>query len=224
MTYQNIYNVISVCYNKFMSVALFFTIFISGLTLAVDAFAVSVTDGMVYRDLSKKKGVIIPLTFGIFQAVMPILGFYVSWGLSQIKIIEEVDHWIALVLLVFIGGKMVFDGISELNSPEEKATPKKFSLTEVLIQGVATSIDALAVGFTFTVMLQNVDQIQLWAWVSVLIIGITTFLISLAGLLIGIRVGQLFRKKACVAEIIGGIILILIGIKIVVGAYVTLPF
>ncbi|MCH5147597.1 MAG: manganese efflux pump [Clostridiales bacterium] len=207
-----------------MSVALFFTIFISGLTLAVDAFAVSVTDGMVYRNLSKTKAVIIPLTFGIFQAVMPIIGFYISWGLSQIKIIEEVDHWIALVLLVFIGGKMIFDGSKELRSPDEKASPKKFSLTEVLIQGVATSIDALAVGFTFTVMFQSVNQIQLWAWISVLIIGVTTFLISLAGLMIGIRVGQLFRKKACVAEIVGGIILILIGIKIVVGAYVALPF
>lgn len=207
-----------------MSVALFFTIFISGLTLAVDAFAVSVTDGMVYQNLSRKKALIIPLTFGIFQAVMPILGFYVSWGLSQIKIIEEVDHWIALVLLVFIGGKMIFDGIKELRSPEEEAKPKKFSLTEVLIQGVATSIDALAVGFTFIVMFQGVTQIHLWAWISVIIIGVTTFLISFGGLLIGIKVGQLFRKKACVAEIIGGIILILIGIKIVVGAYVALPF
>lgn len=207
-----------------MTVALFFTIFISGLTLAVDAFAVSVTDGMVYQNLSKKKSLIIPLTFGIFQALMPILGFYVSWGLSQIKIIEQVDHWIALALLVIIGGKMIFDGINELRSPEEEAKPKQFSLTEVLIQGVATSIDALAVGFTFNVMFQSVVQIHLWAWISVLMIGVITFLISLVGLHIGIKVGQLFKKKACVAEIIGGIVLILIGIKIVVGAYVALPF
>lgn len=202
-----------------MTVALFFTIFISGLTLAVDAFAVSVTDGMVYQNLSRKKSLIIPLTFGIFQAIMPILGFYVSWGLSQIKIIEEVDHWIALALLAFIGGKMIFDGIQELRSPEEEAKPKQFSLSEVFIQGVATSIDALAVGFSFNLMLQNVGQIHLWAWVSVLMIGVITFLISLGGLHIGIKVGQLFRKKACVAEIIGGIVLILIGIKIVVEAF-----
>lgn len=207
-----------------MTVALFFTIFISGLTLAVDAFAVSVTDGMVYQNLSKKKSLIIPLTFGIFQAVMPIVGFYISWGLSQIKIIEEVDHWIALALLLFIGGKMILDGIHELRSPEDEAKPKQFSLAEVLIQGVATSIDALAVGFTFNVMFQGVGQIHLWAWISVMMIGVITFLISLGGLQIGIKVGQLFRKKACVAEIIGGIVLILIGIKIVVGAYVALPF
>lgn len=207
-----------------MTIALFLTIIISGLTLAVDAFAVSVTDGMVYQNLSKKKSLIIPMTFGIFQALMPILGFYVSWGLSQIKLIEEIDHWIALVLLVFIGGKMILDGIKELRSPEEEAKPKQFSLAEVFIQGVATSIDALAVGFTFNVMFEGVVQIHLWAWISVLMIGIITFFISFIGLQIGIKVGQLFRKKACVAEIIGGIVLILIGIKIVVGAYVALPF
>ena len=207
-----------------MTVALFFTIFISGVTLAVDAFAVSITDGMVYQNLSKRKGVIIPITFGVFQAIMPIIGFYVSWGLSQIEIIEQIDHWIALALLVFIGGKMIFDGIKELRTPEEEVKPKQFSLGEVLVQGVATSIDALAVGFTFNVMLQGVSQIQLWAWISVLVIGVTTFIISLIGLLIGVKVGQLFKKKASIAEIVGGVILILIGIKIVVGAYVALPF
>ena len=208
-----------------MSFALFLTIFISGLTLAVDAFAVSVTDGMVYRNLKLSKGIIIPITFGVFQALMPIIGFYISWGLSQFKIIEQVDHWIALILLLIIGGKMIFDGIKELRSPaDEEIEPKSFTLSEVLVQGVATSIDALAVGFTFNIMLQEVPQIQLWAWISVLVIGITTFAISLGGLLIGIKVGQLFKNKASVAEIIGGVVLILIGIKIAVGAYVQLPF
>lgn len=207
-----------------MSFALFLTIFISGLTLAIDAFAVSVTDGMVYRDLKPSKGIIIPITFGGFQALMPIIGFYISWGLSQFEIIEQVDHWIALILLLIIGGKMIFDGIKELRSPAEEIAPKNFSLTEVLVQGVATSIDALAVGFTFNIMLQEVPQIQLWAWISVMVIGITTFAIALGGLFIGIKVGQLFKNKASVAEIIGGVVLILIGIKIAVGAYVQLPF
>lgn len=207
-----------------MTVALFFTIFILGLTLAIDAFAVSVTDGMVFQNLTNKKAILIPLTFGVFQAIMPIIGFYVSWGLSQIKIIEEVDHWIALALLLFIGGKMAVDGIKELRAPAEEVRPKYFSVGEVLVQGVATSIDALAVGFTFKVMLEGVTQLHLWAWISVMIIGVTTFLISLGGLNIGIRVGRLFKKKASIAAIIGGIILILIGIKIVVGSYVALPF
>ncbi len=207
-----------------MTFALFFTIFISGLTLSADAFAVSVTDGMVYSDLDRRKGISIPLTFGIFQAVMPLIGFYISRGLSQIEIIDEVDHWIALILLVFIGGKMIFDGASELREPLKNVRLKKFSLSEVLVQGVATSVDALAVGFTFNVMLEGVEAVQLWAWISVAMIGVTTFLVSLAGLLIGIRVGRLFGKKACIAEIVGGVLLILIGIKIVVGAYVALPF
>ncbi len=207
-----------------MTFTLFLTIFISGLTLAVDAFAVSVTDGMVYRDLTRARGIIIPATFGVFQAVMPIIGFYVSWGLSRIEIIEEVDHWIAFALLLIIGGKMIFDGIRELVSPEGQVGPKRFSISEVLVQGVATSIDALAVGFTFNVMLEGISAIQMWAWISVAVIGVTTFFISLAGLTIGIRVGKLFAKKACVAEIVGGAVLILIGIKIVVGSYVPLPF
>lgn len=201
-----------------------FAIFISGLTLAVDAFAVSVTDGMVYRNLTKKRRLLIPLTFGGFQALMPIMGFYVSWGLSQIEIIEEVDHWLALILLLVIGGKMIYDGVREMNSPAEEVKPKRFSVPEVLVQGVATSIDALAVGFTLNVMLQGIEPVQLWAWISVLIIGVTTFIISLIGIFIGIKVGKLFQKKASIAEIIGGIVLILIGIKIVVGAYVPLPF
>ena len=207
-----------------MTFALFITIFISGLTLAVDAFAVSVTDGMVYRGIKMRKEILIPITFGAFQAIMPIIGFYISWGLSRFEIIEQVDHWIALVLLLMIGGKMIYDGIKELRSPAEEVKPKQFSFTEVLVQGVATSIDALAVGFTFKIMLQDVPQIQLWAWISVLVIGVTTFAIALCGLLIGIKVGQLFKNKASVAEIIGGTVLILIGIKIAVGAYVQLPF
>lgn len=207
-----------------MTFALFISIFISGLTLAVDAFAVSVTDGMVYRNLKISKGIFIPLTFGVFQALMPILGFYVSWALSHFELIEQIDHWIAFILLLIIGGKMIYDGIKELRAPAEQVKPKHFSVTEVLVQGVATSIDALAVGFTFNVMLEGISDIQLWAWISVLVIGVSTFIISLCGLFIGIKVGQLFKKRACIAEIIGGIVLILIGIKIVVGSYVALPF
>lgn len=207
-----------------MNFALFLTIFISGLTLAVDAFAVSVTDGMVYPNLDKRKAVAIPLTFGLFQAVMPIIGFYISLGLSQIKIIEQADHWLALIFLSVIGGKMISDGVKELKEAPAKVVRRRFSFSEVIVQGVATSIDALAVGFTFNVMLEGVQAVQLWAWISVILIGITTFFISLGGLLIGIKIGGVFKKKACVAEIVGGIVLILIGIKIVVGSYVRLPF
>lgn len=207
-----------------MTFGLFFTIFISGLTLSVDAFAVSVTDGMVYPDLDRKRGLLIPLTFGLFQAAMPIIGFYVSLGLSQIKLIEQIDHWLALIFLAFIGGKMILDGIKEVKEPPGVVKRRRFVFSDVLVQGVATSIDALAVGFTFNVMLEGIKAVQLWAWISVALIGVTTFLVSLAGLMIGIKVGGLFKKKAGIAEIIGGAVLIIIGIKIVVGSYVQLPF
>lgn len=209
-----------------MTFAIFVTVFLAGLSLSVDAFAVSVSDGMVYRNLDKKRGVAIPLTFGIFQAVMPIIGYYVYKLFSGIKAFTQFDHWVGFALLVFIGGKMIIDGIRELQLPERDVAPKKFSFLEVFIQGVATSIDALALGFTLgTGLLQNaIGDLDVWAWVSVAIIGVTTFIVVLCGTIIGVKVGKLFTKKASVATIIGGAVLLLIAVKIVVGSYVALPF
>jgi len=184
----------------------------------MDAFAVSICDGMVYRNLTKRKGILIPTTFAVFQAVMPIIGFYI--GLVCIDYIDAFDHWIAFLLLLFIGGKMIYDGVTELRSKDEEVKLKKFSFSEVLVQGVATSIDALAVGFSFNSMLSGVNNVQLWAWISVCIIGVITFAITLGGLVIGIRVGKLFRKKACIAEIVGGAVLIGIGLKILIEGLV----
>lgn len=195
------------------------SVFLSGISLSMDAFAVSICNGMVYRDLNKRKIVFMPFIYGLFQAAMPIIGFYV--GLLFIEQIEAFDHWIAFALLVVIGGKMIYDGIKEFRSPEEIIEPKKFSVAEVLLQGLATSIDALAVGFSLNAMLSSVSNVQLWAWISVLIIGVTTFAITLAGVLIGVRVGKLFKKKACIAEIIGGAVLVLIAVKIVIESYLA---
>lgn len=192
------------------------SVILSGISLAMDAFAVSICDGMVYRNLNKKKAVVIPVTFGLFQAVMPIIGFYIGMAFSQIDAFDAVDHWIAFALLLFIGGKMIFDGIKELRAKEKELEPKKFSFTEVIVQGVATSIDALFVGFSLNTMLSGVENVQLWAWISVGIIGVITFIISLIGVVIGVKVGQLFRKKASVAEIIGGLVLIAIALKILI--------
>lgn len=197
-----------------MIFAFLLSVVLSGVSLAMDAFAVSICDGMVYRNLNKRKGVVIPLTFGLFQAIMPIIGFYV--GFAFLKYIDSFDHWIAFGLLLIIGGKMIYDGIKELLSKEEELKEKKFSVAEVLVQGVATSIDALAVGFTLNSMLEGVSNLQLWAWISVGIIGVITFAISLTGLVIGVKVGKLFKKKACIAEIIGGVVLIGIGLKILI--------
>lgn len=205
---------------------LILTVFLSGISLAMDAFAVSVCDGMVYRNLSKRKAVIIPATFGLFQALMPIIGFYV--GLAVMDYIDAFDHWIAFALLVIIGGKMIYDGIRELTSKkEEELKPKNFSFTGLLLQGVATSIDALAVGFSLNELIENAvgaGNIQLWAWISVIIIGVITFIISLVGVIIGVKVGKLFKKKGSIAEIIGGAVLLLIAVKIVLAGYGIINF
>lgn len=197
-----------------MTFEIFISIVLTAISLAVDAFAVSVCDGMVYNDLKKRNGVLIPLTFGLFQALMPLIGFYV--GMALIGYIDSFDHWIAFILLLIIGGKMIFDGIKEGRSKEEVVAKKKFTITEVLLQGVATSIDALAVGFTLNSMLEGVSSLQLWAWISVTVIGVITFAISLTGLILGIKAGKLFKKKVFIAEIIGGLVLIGIGLKILI--------
>ena len=192
------------------------SVILSGISLAMDAFAVSICDGMVYRNLTKGKAVVMPTVFGLFQAVMPIIGFYIGMAFNQIDAFDAVDHWIAFALLFIIGGKMIYDGIKELRAKEEELKIKQFSLPEVLVQGVATSIDALFVGFSLNAMLEGVSNVQAWAWISVGIIGLITFIISLIGVIIGVKVGQLFRKKASVAEIIGGLVLIGIALKILI--------
>ena len=205
-----------------MTFGIILSVILTGISLSMDAFAVSICNGLVYRDMTKRQAVCIPPVFGLFQALMPIIGFYV--GMALIEYIDAFDHWIAFGILLLIGGKMIFDGIKELRSKEEELAPKKFSYPELLVQGVATSIDALAVGFGLNAMLGASTPIQLWAWVSVAIIGVITFAISLGGVLIGVKVGKLFRKKACVAEIIGGAVLILIAVKIVLESYEIIGF
>ena len=202
----NIYTRNGVCYNNFMTFAIFVSVFLAGVSLAADAFAVSICDGMVYRDLTKRKAVLIPLTFGFFQAAMPIIGFYV--GLLFLEQIEAFDHWIAFALLVFIGGKMIFDGIKELRAKKKGEEPPaefKLTLPALLIQAIATSIDALIVGVSFAAL----PDVNIWT--AVFLIGLTTFAISLAGVFFGKKFGQLLGSRA---EILGGVILVAIGLKV----------
>ncbi len=191
--------------------ALILQVFLIGVSLSMDAFAVSVTDGMCYGDLNKRKAITIPLTFGIFQAIMPLCGYFL--GSVFMQYIDAFDHFVAFGLLLIIGGKMVLDGIKELRSDQEEIALKKFSYPEVALQGVATSIDALAVGLSMLAM-TGIDKVNIFGYVS--LIGVTTFALSIVGLIIGIKVGKLFRNKACVAEIIGGLVLIGIGLKILI--------
>lgn len=182
-----------------------------GVSLSMDAFAVSICDGMCYGDVNKKKGAAISATFGVFQAAMPLIGFFL--GSLFMNYIDAYDHWVAFGLLAIIGGKMVFDAVKELRGGEEELAIKKFSYTEVLVQGVATSIDALAVGLSLNAM-AGINNYNVW-WL-VAIIGLTTVTISAIGIVIGYRVGKLFKNKASVAEIIGGLVLIGIGIKLLI--------
>lgn len=192
-------------------------VFLMGVSLAMDALAVSVTDGLCYRNLTKRKGVTIPLTFGVFQAVMPVIGFFVAYGLGVAfqSVFDTFDHWIGFALLTIIGGKMIIDAIKEFRAKEEEVKEEKFSFPEVLIQGVATSIDALFVGVSFMAYDELKNSIPNM-FISVLIIGCTTFIISLAGLLVGVKFGNILKNKAGITELIGGLVLIGIGLKILI--------
>lgn len=188
-----------------------------GISLAMDALAVSVTDGLCYKNLTKGKGISIPLTFGIFQALMPLAGFFVAYVLGQAfsELFDAIDHWIAFLLLSVIGAKMLLDAIKELRSKEEDIAEKHYSFPEVIVQGVATSIDALFVGVSFAVtegLKNSISAVLL----SVGIIGVITFVISLTGLIIGVKIGNVLKNKTGITGIIGGLVLIGIGLKILI--------
>ncbi len=176
----------------------FFELFLTAVGLSMDAFAVSVCKGLSARSLRPGDGVRVGLFFGGFQALMPLLGWLL--GRQFEAYITEIDHWIAFVLLAFIGGKMVWEALRG----DDEADSGSFGAKELFILAVATSIDALAVGITFAFLSVNI-------WTSILVIGATTFCFSFGGVYLGNRVGGRFHEKA---EIAGGVILILIGLKI----------
>lgn len=167
--------------------------------LSMDAFAVSVCKGLSTQWLKPRHYLIIGAWFGGFQALMPSIGYLL--GSAFERYITKYDHWIAFVLLIIIGGNMIKEGFSK----EESNSNSSFSFSTMLILAVATSIDALAVGITFA-LLPNVNIIS-----AVSLIGVITFIMSAIGLKVGNIFGLKYKSKA---EIAGGIILILIGTKI----------
>jgi putative Mn2+ efflux pump MntP len=177
-----------------------------GVGLAMDAFSVSLANGLHEAGMKKKKMCGIAGTFGFFQALMPMTGWIcVHTILEYFSVFEKFIPWIALLLLLFIGGKMLLEGIADKEGEEGKTA---VGVGGLLVQGVATSIDALSVGFTIA------DYNWLMALVCSLIIAVVTFFISMAGLVIGKKFGMKFSNKA---EILGGVILIAIGIEIFVS-------
>ena len=197
-----------------------------GIALSMDAFAVSVTDGLIYQDINKKKALFIALVFGVMQGLMPLIGYWLvelvefivneGAGASAGNFMATVVTWTAFVLLMFIGGKMIIEGIASLRKPVEEKKTRLFSIKEVLFFGIATSIDALGSGVALHSGLS--DNVTIFIHVSI-IIGIT-FIISFIGVVLGGKIEKLFKGKTEITSIIGGCILILLAIWIVLSHYI----
>jgi len=171
------------------------------LGLAMDAFSVSVCKGLSMKKLNLKGGVITALFFGVFQALMPMIGYFL--GSRFADFISSFSHWVSFGLLAVIGGKMMIEAV---RGGDEEESGKEYSLDikELFLLAVATSIDALAVGIVFAAEKTPVFS-------SVTVIGVVTFLLSLIGVYIGHRFGSKYEKKA---ELAGGAVLVLIGAKL----------
>lgn len=181
---------------------MFITVFLTGVALSMDAFAVAVCKGLKMQKINYKQMGLIALFFGGFQALMPFIGWLL--GHSFKEYIEGFDHWVAFALLAFIGIKMIYESFKG----DEDDDCGGFDIKELLIMAVATSIDAMAAGIAFAIDgIETLTSIIL----AVLVIGVTTFILSAAGVFIGHKFGAVYKSKA---ELAGGIVLILIGAKI----------
>ena len=172
-------------------------LFLIAVGLSADAFAVAVCKGLSVKKLNIKHALVTGLYFGGFQALMPLIGYWL--GSRFQNLITSIDHWIAFVLLALIGFNMIKESKGEAEELNDS-----FKFSEMLPLAVATSIDALAVGITFAFLKVNITG-------AISMIGITTFVLSIAGIWLGNRFGAKYKSKA---ECFGGVVLILIGIKI----------
>lgn len=196
-------------------------LFLIGVGLAADAFAVAMCRGLEAKRFTWKNGLLTGLFFGFFQAAMPVIGYYLATLFADE--ISAFDHWIAFGLLAFLGAKMIYEGAKEEHSKrrekkqnagstsdtaaaadEKKPEHVSFRMKELVVMSFATSIDALIVGVTFAFLDTNI-------WTSVSLIGAVTFALSLFGVFLGSKIGKKLGGKA---EIVGGVILIAIGLKI----------
>lgn len=180
------------------------TIFFIAISLAMDAFAVSISNGIALRESNVIEAIKFGGFFGFFQFVMPIIGFYAAKFFNQK--ITKIDHWIAFILLFIIGFKMINEARKEKKDGSEERDDYLMSFKELTILAIATSIDALAVGVSLAV-------IKVEIFFAAIVIGIVTFCLSFIGVIMGKGIGLFFRKNA---EILGGAILIFIGFKILV--------
>ena len=182
----------------------FFSLLLISIGLAMDCFAVSFSVGAGQKGLRLPPVLAMAFSFGFFQAFMPVLGWF--GGEMVVQYMAQFDHWIACSILGFIGGKMIVDAVRP--QPDQNNSIDITKIGTLLLLSIATSIDALAVGFTFSVM-QEVD-----IWFAVAIIGLVSFALSLLGVFLGKNISKVF--KPAYAQIMGGIILVCIGLKILV--------
>lgn len=178
----------------------FMSILLIAVGLSMDAFAVSITSGIVIKSLRISNVLKISIFFGVFQAVMPLAGWLAGYSFKDY--IVQVDHWIAFGLLIIIGGKMIYEVVKGCDDGECELNPLDNKVLTLL--AIATSIDALAVGVSFAFLNVNIFE-------SVALIGITTFVICSIGVIVGKRCGEVLKNKAQVA---GGLVLMFIGVKI----------
>lgn len=194
----------------------FFNSILIGIGLAMDAFSVSLANGLNEPDMPKGKIIGIAGIFSGFQGIMPLIGWFCVHSIAQaFSIFERFIPWIALGLLGYIGGKMLCEGIKEYKCKSDGGTecpvPQKLGFSGLLVQGIATSIDALSVGFTIS------DYNVLQAVVCALLIAVVTFGICFAGILLGKKFGTALAGKSA---IFGGAILIFIGIEIFITSFI----
>ncbi|MDD4923294.1 MAG: manganese efflux pump MntP family protein [Dehalococcoidales bacterium] len=178
------------------------SIFIIAIGLSADCFAVAFSGCIAMKSVSRKQVIIASLSFGIFQALMPLLGWLA--GQTVVDLIADYDHWLAFGLLAFIGGQMVWESFRK---EDKECTTDITKLSTLLTLSIATSIDALAVGLTFAFLEVNIA-------VASGVIGVTAFLISILGFLLGRKAGKVLGKRA---ELIGGLVLIAIGLRILIS-------
>lgn len=172
--------------------------------LGMDALSVALCKGLAMKKMYWRKAIIIGLYFGVFQALMPVVGF--SAGVKCEKLINNVSHWIAFTLLAIIGANMIKESLKK----DEENLNSRVDFSSMILLSIATSIDAMVVGVTFGILNIRIEG-------PIIIIGITTFIMSIVGVKIGNVFGERLKESA---EVFGGIILILIGIKIVVEHYI----
>ena len=201
----------------------FLEIFLLGIALAMDACAVAMIIGMTEREIGWKKVLLIGGFFGFFQFLMPLIGYFITGVVANafMDVFKKISAWLSFGLLVFLGGKMLFESICEIVERRKNGgvckRGEKLTLGRLTVQAIATSIDALAVGVTLQSAALGAEGLALGVWGATLLIGGVTFALGVAAVYLGKAIGCKLADKA---GLLGGAVLIGIGVKILIGGLV----